>query len=78
MFPAIVRPENYYGAGPGMMLIVAIILALMSPAAILGGLIGGSLAVEGGNGARRALAILAGIALSIPCSAWGYWYFTGW
>ena len=77
IFPAIVRVENYYGSGPGLPLIILMILGLASPGAALGGLIGGSLAIEGGTRGRRIVSILVAVILSLPCAAWGYWFFTG-
>lgn len=77
IFPAVVRVEHYYGAGPGMPLIIAIVLAVASPAAIMGGLVGGALSVEGGARGRRMITILVAILLSLPCAGWGYWFFTG-
>ncbi len=77
IFPAIVRVEHYYGAGPGLPMIIGMVLALASPAAIIGGLVGGALSVEGGDRGRRMIAIVVAVVLSIPCSGWGYWFFTG-
>jgi hypothetical protein len=77
IFPAIVRVEHYYEAGPGLPLIIAMIIVIASPAAALGGLIGGALSIEGGDRGRRMISIVAAIVLSLPCAGWGYWFFTG-
>jgi hypothetical protein len=77
IFPAIVRPEHYYGAGPGLFQILGIVLAIASPAALIGGLIGGNLSVEGGERGQRLIAIIFGIIFSVPCSGGGLWFFTG-
>jgi hypothetical protein len=77
IFPAFVRVEHYYGAGPSIPVIMGMVVLVASLPALLGGLVGGALAVEGGDGARRMLAIVLGILFSIPCSVWGYWFFTG-
>lgn len=77
IFPAIVNVENYYAAGPGLLTIILMIVAWSAPAAIVGGLIGGRLSVEGGSNSQRLFAILLGIILAIPCATMGYWFFTG-
>ncbi len=77
IFPAIVRPEHYYGAGPGLIPILGIVLVLASPMAAIGGLIGGNLALEGGEGGQRLIAIIFGIIFSFPCNCGGLWFFTG-
>jgi hypothetical protein len=76
-FPAIVRIEHYYGAGPGLPMIIAMAVLVASPAAALGGLIGGAISVEGGDRGRRLVAIILGVVFSLPCAAWGFWFFTG-
>ena len=49
LLPAIVRIEHYYGAGPGLPLILALVLIFASPAALVGGVIGSRLPKEGGQ-----------------------------
>jgi hypothetical protein len=77
IFPAIVRVEHYYEAGPGLLLIMGMVLIVASPPAILGGLIGGALAIEGGDRGRRMIAIVLAVVFTLPCAGWGYWFFTG-
>jgi hypothetical protein len=77
IFPAIVRPENYYGAGPGLLQILAIVLVLATPAALVGGLVGSRLSIEGGERGQRLITIIFGIIFSLPCSCYGFWFFTG-
>lgn len=77
IFPAIVRPERYYGDGPGLLQILGIVLILATPTALLGGLIGSRLSIEGGERGQRLLAIIFGIIFSAPCGGVGLWFFTG-
>lgn len=77
IFPAFTRIEHYYGAGPSVPMIMGMAVLVASLPALLGGLVGGAIAVEGGDRARRTLAIVLGIIFSIPCAMWGYWFFTG-
>jgi len=77
IFPAIVRPEHYYGAGPGLLQIIGITLVIASPAALIGGLIGGHLSIEGGERGQRLIAIIFGIIFSSPFGCGGLWFFTG-
>ncbi len=76
--PAIVRIEHYYGAGPGLPLILALVLIFASPAALVGGLIGSRLPKEGGRAEQMIVAALMGVILALPFGCWGLWFFTGW
>jgi hypothetical protein len=77
IFPAIINVENYYGAGPSLAVIIGIVLLFVTPASIIGGLVGGRLAREGGERGQRLLSIIFGITLATPCGCMGYWFFTG-
>jgi hypothetical protein len=77
IFPAFVRVEHYYGAGPSIPMIMGMVVLVASLPALLGGLVGGALSVEGGDRARRTLACVLGILFATPCAAWGFWFFTG-
>jgi len=77
-FPALVRIEHYYGAGPGLPLILVMVLIFASPAALVGGLIGSRLPREGGQAEQMIVAALIGIILALPFGCWGLWFFTGW
>jgi hypothetical protein len=77
-FPAIVRVEHYYGAGPGLTLILALVLIWASPAALAGGLIGSRLPREGGQREQMLIAAILGVLLALPFGCWGFWFFTGW
>ena len=77
-FPGIVHVEHYYGAGPGLPLIIGIVLILVSPAAMVGGLIGSRLPGEGGKGSQLLAAAIFGVIVALPCGCWGLWFFTGW
>jgi hypothetical protein len=78
IFPAIVRTNHYYGAGPSMPLIIGFVLLFASPAALIGGTIGGWIPKEGGRREQHIMAMIFGISLSIPFTCYGLWFFTGW
>ena len=75
--PAIVNVEHYYESGPSLLSIIGAILLWATPAALMGGLIGGRLSLEGGTRSQKLFAILFGIILALPCAGFGYWFFTG-
>jgi hypothetical protein len=77
IFPAIVNPEHYYGPGPGLPFLIGLAALAATPGALIGGLIGGRVSIEGGNWSQRILAAIFGIGLSLPCSCYSLWVFTG-
>jgi len=78
IFPAVVRIEHYYGAGPGLPAIIGIVSIFASPAALIGGLIGGWVPREGGRTDEYIMAVIFGVLLALPFSCYGLWFFTGW
>jgi len=77
MMPAIVNLEHYYGAGPGLPVILAIVALLASPAGLVGGLIGSRIPREGGRLEQQVAAMIAGVLLALPFACYGLWFFTG-
>ena len=77
IFPGIVNVENYYGDGPGLLAIIGINLLVMTPAALIGGLIGGRVSIEGGEMSQRLIAVIFGVIFTIPLNCVGFLYFTG-
>jgi hypothetical protein len=77
IFPAIVRPEHYYGPGPGFPLLLGLAILAGTPGGLLGGIIGGRISVEGGKWSQRILASIFGIGMALPCSCYSLWVFTG-
>ena len=77
MMPAIVNPERYYGAGPGLPVILASVALLASPAGLVGGLIGSRIPREGGRLEQQAAAMIVGVLLALPFACYGLWFFTG-
>lgn len=78
IFPAIVRNEHYYGAGPGMPFIIGLVSLFASPVALIAGMIGGWVPKEGGRREEYIMAAIFGVILSIPFICYGFWFFTGW
>lgn len=77
IFPAIVRPEHYYGDGLGLLQVLVIAIIVATPAALVGGIVGSRISREGGAGAQRMLAIIFGVIFSISFSCYILWLFTG-
>ncbi|MEI7844684.1 MAG: hypothetical protein WCK35_02670 [Chloroflexota bacterium] len=78
IFPAIVRIEHYYGAGPGLPIIIGLVALYASPAALIGGMVGGWVPKEGGRNDEYILAAIFGVLLATPIICYGLWFFTGW
>ncbi len=78
IFPAVIRVDHYYGFGPGLLDIVVYALVFATPAALIGGLIGGRAPKEGGRREQLIAAMIVGGALAIPFGCYGMWVFTGW
>ncbi|MCP5096631.1 MAG: hypothetical protein GY943_13845 [Chloroflexi bacterium] len=77
IFPAIVNVEHYYGDGPSLITIIGIVLLVMSPASLVGGIIGGRLSIEGGEGSQRMIAAIFGILFTLPFACVVFLFFTG-
>jgi len=77
IFPGIVNIDHYYGAGPNLISIIGIALLVISPASLVGGLIGGRVSIEGGEAGQRLIAAIFGIIFTIPCGCALYLFFTG-
>jgi hypothetical protein len=73
IFPVVDRS----GQGQGMMLILGIILAILSPFAIAGGVIGGRIPKEGGKLQQILYAAFFGAIFPLPFSCFLFWY-TAW
>jgi hypothetical protein len=78
IFPAVIRIQHYYGTGPSLLLIIAIVLIYASPAALIGGMLGGWVPREGGRADQFLLAAIFGALLALPFGCYGMWFFTGW
>ena len=57
--------------------ILATVLLIASPAALVGGLVGGRLPREGGRREQLIAAVIFGIVLALPFGCLGFWY-SGW
>jgi hypothetical protein len=78
IFPAIVRNDHYYGAGPSLPVIVGLVILFASPAALVGGMIGGWIPKEGGRSEEYTMAGIFGALFSLPFIYYGLFFFTGW
>lgn len=65
------------GQGPFFWINLLIILAVISPAAIAGGVIGGRLPKEGGRINQMLYATIFGLLFPLPFACFLFWY-TGW
>jgi hypothetical protein len=75
IMPAVIgsRPQQ----NPGSLTLFGFALLLISPAALVGGIVGGKLQYEGGTSSTWAMAALAGACATIPFACLGLWY-SGW
>lgn len=77
LYQVVFPVEDRTGQGPGMLIALMIILLIITPIAIAGGVIGGRMPKEGGKLEQIKYAILFGAIFSIPFSCFLFWY-TGW
>ncbi len=75
ILPAVIGSEPT--TQPGTLAILTIVLLIVSPCAIVGGIAGGRLQVEGGSGSGFMLAAIGGLCAAIPFSCIGFWV-NGW
>src|SRR5687767_5488530 len=75
-FPTLMGQINFSGslADLAILWLVGVPTAL---AALVGGLVGGRLSLEGGRSSQIMMAIIVGIMLALPVSCIGFWV-TGW
>jgi hypothetical protein len=78
IFPAIIRNDHYYGAGPSLLTIISIAIIFASPGGLVGGLIGSRIPREGGKNEQFIMAAIIGVILALPFACFGLWFFTGW
>ena len=76
IFPAIVPGTHFAGTGLDW-LILGLVAIPASTAALIGGLVGGRLANEGGRNTQLLMAALIGVMLAMPVSCVAFWV-TGW
>lgn len=65
------------GQGPGMLMVLGLILLGISPLAIAGGVIGGRMPKEGGRGQQVVYSMLFGALFALPFACFLFWY-TAW
>lgn len=76
-FPAIVNVEHYDVNYPALTSTLAITLLIITPVAIIGGIIGSRLPREGGRTEQTIAAVLIGAILVIPFGCISLWAVTG-
>src|SRR5438105_702528 len=76
IFPAIMQGDRFALTATNI-LILTLVLILVSPAALVGGWVGGRLPKEGGQTSQIIFAAIIGIVLALPFSCLGFWY-SGW
>lgn len=62
------------GQGPGLPLVLLVILGILSPVSIIGGLVGGSIPKEGGRKDQTIYAVIISCFLTIPFALFTLWY----
>ncbi len=78
IFPAIIRNDHYYGAGPSLLTIIGFAIIFASPGGLIGGFIGSRIPKEGGRNEQLIMAAIMGVILALPFACLGLWVFTGW
>jgi hypothetical protein len=78
IFPGILRSNHYYNDYPNLFLILLVAILTATPATLIGGVVGGRLAREGGQREQVIIAIIGGIVVALPFGCYGLWVFSGW
>jgi hypothetical protein len=76
VFPALLGTPKSIRSLPDL-LAFALVMLLVSPAALLGGLIGGRAPREGGRVGQLIMAAIVAVVAAVPLSCVAFWY-TGW
>jgi hypothetical protein len=76
VFPALLGTPKSLRTWPDLF-VFALVLLVVSPAALLGGLIGSRAPREGGRGVQLLMAAIVGVIAAVPLSCVAFWY-TGW
>lgn len=77
IFPGITNTEHYDSPPIAIPLILGTTFVIVTPIALLGGLIGSRLPREGGETEQMLVAIIVGALLSVPFVCGSLWFFTG-
>jgi len=75
-FPGTVRlsPD---GSQPGVPLVLGLSLLIATPFSLVGGVLGGRVAREGGVNEQRVMAVIFGLLLALPAACFNFWSFGG-
>jgi hypothetical protein len=76
IFPALDGDKRPVFGMPDV-LILGLVLLLVTPAALAGGLVGARLPREGGRNSQLLMAAICGVLLAVPLSCLVFWY-SGW
>ena len=77
VFPGLVQAGHYPNPIPALPLVVVVVLIVVSPLALLAGLVGGRLPSEGGRSEQILVAGVFGALIALPAACVGLWYFGG-
>ena len=77
VFPGLVQVSHYSSPGPGLPFVVGAVLVVVSPVALVGGLIGGRLPKEGGRQDQILSALIFGALAALPFGCVVLWFFSG-
>ena len=78
ILPGIVRGGHYYGDALSLPMVMLIVFVMVTPLALLAGLIGGNLPREGGRSEQNLMAMIFGALIALACGCYGFWSFSGW
>ena len=77
LWPQIMPMADRASAFPGAWKMLIVLMVVMTPFALVGGLIGGRLAREGGRRGQFVYAAAFGVLLTVVFGSCAFWY-TGW
>jgi hypothetical protein len=77
VFPGLVQTSHYAFPLLALPVVVGVVLFMVSPLALIAGLVGGSLPREGGQSEQILAALVFGVLIALPVGCVGLWYFSG-
>ena len=77
VFPGLVQTSHYPYQIPSLSVVVALVLLVVSPLALVAGFVGGRVPREGGRGEQLLVSAVFGALIALPVACVGLWYFSG-